>query len=83
MAFDLAGQALQCHRRLQVSNHGVHFGGLQDGLELGVAAGPTDLVELYPRGDHLEARRAPGTIDRIGRTVRRDQGAITAKVTNQ
>jgi len=45
MAFDLAGQALQCHRRLQVSNHGVHFGGLQDGLELGVAAGPTDFIE--------------------------------------
>ena len=55
---DLDGQVLQYHRPLQIIDHDPYFGGLQDGLELGVAAGPTDLVELYPRGDHLEARQA-------------------------
>lgn len=38
----------------------------QDGLELGVATHPPQLVELCRRCHQLKARRAPSAIDRIG-----------------
>jgi hypothetical protein len=47
----------------------------QGGLEQCVAGGSTDFIELHPRGDDLEARRASDAIDRIGRAMRRDQGS--------
>ena len=75
IGFNLDGQALQDHRPLQVIDHGSHFGGLQDGLELGVAACSANFIKLHPRGHHLEARGAPGAVDRIRRTMRRDQCA--------
>lgn len=75
VGLDVRWQLLQHERALQVVDHRANAMRLKHGLELWVATGAPEFFELGQRGHDLEACRAPSAVDRLGRPVRRDEGA--------